>query len=585
MSRGTTRHGLGGYDRAKQVARDDLEKRLAARDEERGRTLEKLTGGQSTSERSTTISRPRRFSLRRSQSLKRPVQAKETGRIRSQSLSAKTVRLIGSSPPVPLPEAGAKERPKSEAGRGIYLGDLNVDLGGRFLLEASLFPGSDTDKRPQSSLYPDTTPSSGYSSLPQSTVPDSSFPNTANPPQGEFPYSRHSLKERKDSIRSGRYRGRPLHPAFASSTSLLAPSTIGLGFSPIATPVSLPESLMDEAIDLTAGGWKMSERSGSMEDITITLRDSPFAQPNAEADPGPSRVNQFFLPPLYPNSLRMTKSLGPGVLRSSYVAKAGTPPRPARSPSRGPPTPKEDRSDPLKISTTCSVVNDDSAPAPRKTPKTPRGTGRTVPMPSSFSLCSPPDAIDPLPALQPVSASTRQLRNNKSASFLSASASLRGLFKRDRAAQVSEGGTLASRITTVDAATVNTQEVKYRGRIISSPMDLDPPPPVDQKPTESYGALGHGPRKPRSPSTLSHDEEQEKDRARRERILSAALSQSLRAKRDVTPISTREVDKVRAIVPGTSRSRMAIPTALLAPAPINDVPGEEEPHRPLPFEP
>ncbi|ORX35658.1 hypothetical protein BD324DRAFT_631029 [Kockovaella imperatae] len=477
MTRGDSGISVAASE-TKKLIHADMERRLSMAEAERTRTMEKLTAEipAESSARGRDLRRRLSLSLRRSQSLKRSDSSPKANRTRSQSLSSKSVRQMGISSPSPLPEASTvPDRRSTDMIQGMFLGELNVDLGGRFLLEASLLVGTSSSDSPQGSIYPDTTtPSSGFTSLPVSADP------SVSPSESPHPIIR------RDSTKSEKYRGRPLHPAFASSTSLLAPSTIGLGLSPVTTPISLPQSLLEEAVDLTGQDkerWGNASKrvSGSMDNVSIQLGAKP---------PAPA---EFFLPQ-HPQSLRMTRSLGPGVLRAQYLGQEA-PPRPARSPSRGPPTPKE------------GGVDD-------TTPKWQRQA-------AGFSLCSPPGAIEPL--ARPVTQgsrdqSTRRLsRTNKSMSFLSASASFRSMFKRHREEP--------------NATSPVADEVTFRGQVIS--------PPLEQSPE---GQDAH------------------RDQKRRERILSEALSHSIKTKRLVSPSASA--------INGSSR--MSIPTALLDSAPISN---------------
>jgi hypothetical protein len=393
MIRGETRRGLGSYETAKMIARDDAAKRLAG-------------------EGPYAI-------LRRSMSFKRDAtKNRKSGTIRprSQSMSAKSVRDMGISSPVPLPSANtdadetvaekAKKRQSLGPSRGIYLGDLSVDLGGRYTPSSPAFSSSDS-----TSLYP----ASGGSAA--------SYPRSTKLGNGN----------------------KPLHPALnGSEISILAPSTIGLGFSPIVTPASLPASLEAEAIDLTgtyshrpepvarstSTSARLPKRSTSLHRIKIekppmkakpaepaprekSLRaseleraDEQSVEPEIgiEAELKPCRSfllaqNTFFIPPLaVPPSLRSSKSLSTLKL-------------------------------PLQLGSPESV--DTLPPAPATSNHTPVSQDRRT-RNGGFNLCSPSDAIDPLPHGDTVSPiSGPGVQRKKSTPFLTASASIRGMFRQN----------------------------------------------------------------------------------------------------------------------------------------------------------
>lgn len=372
MVRGDTRRGLGSYESAKQIARDDAARRLAG-------------------EGPYAI-------LRRSMSFKRDAaKDRKSTRHRSQSVSARSVRDMEISSPVPMPMPAnaetiadkAKNRQSLGPSRGIYLGDLSVDLGGRY-----------TPSSPASSDATSLYPASGSSAA---SYPRQSIVAPANK--------------------------RPLHPALnGSEISILAPSTVGLGFSPIGTQCSLPESLEAEAIDLTgththrpepkrslSTSAKLPKRSTSLHRIKIER--SPFKAPQAEPiqndalaadskdEQRESKVkprrsfllaqNTFYIPPLaVPPSLRSSRSLS--TLRLPNTSALGTPTE-------------------LLPPATVTVIVPNTSQDRRS-----RNAG--------FNLCSSPDSIDPLPRHE---ATSSGMQRKKSTPFLTASASIRGMFRQN----------------------------------------------------------------------------------------------------------------------------------------------------------
>lgn len=281
----------------------------------------------------------------------------EGKRVRAYSLSAKAAREVGlalSSNPIPTAD-------KRQTSRGIYLGDLAIDLGGRYCDRS---PSGTTE----TSLYPASTVSSP-------------------PPQS----------------------GRPLHPNLNKSEySILAPSSIGLGFSPLGTPVSLPESLQAEAIDLTGNyAPRASDPVPPVPSQPVTPAPAPAAQstsaPGTQGTMDPKEKpslrrsfllaqNTFYIPPISaPPSLRSSRSMSN---IHSPVTPHVSPPVPSIPPSA-------------------------SAYTKRR-----RGTGAFI--------CSPTDSIDPLPlpqnATSPSEAGGVSLERKRSKPFLTASNSIRMMF-------------------------------------------------------------------------------------------------------------------------------------------------------------
>jgi hypothetical protein len=370
MVRGDTRRGLGSYESAKQIARDDAARRLAG-------------------EGPYAI-------LRRSMSFKKDAaKDRKSTRHRSQSVSARSVRDMEISSPVPMPMPAnaetiadkAKHRQSLGPSRGIYLGDLSVDLGGRY-----------TPTSPASSDATSLYPASGSSAA---------------------SYRRQSIVTPANK--------KPLHPALngnGSEISILAPSSVGLGFSPVGTQCSLPESLEAEAIDLTgtythrpepkrsmSSSAKLPKRSTSLHRIALekpplkakpaepAQKDSLRSEDQEQAKLKPRRSfllaqNTFYIPPLaVPPSLRSSRSLS--TLKLPNQSGLGAP---------------TELLPPAPVTTNHTPLHD----------RRPRNGG--------FNLCSSPDTIDPLPRHNDISPGVHR---KKSTPFLTASASIRGMFRQN----------------------------------------------------------------------------------------------------------------------------------------------------------
>lgn len=368
MVRGDTRKGLGSYETAKQIAMDDAARRLAGE------------GPYSISRRSMSFK-------------KDAAKDRKSTRHRSQSVSARSVRDMEISSPVPMPMPAnaetiadkAKNRQSLGPSRGIYLGDLSVDLGGRY-----------TPTSPASSDTTSLYPASGGSA---SSYPRQSIVAPANK--------------------------KPLHPALnGSEISILAPSTVGLGFSPVGTQCSLPESLEAEAIDLTgtyshrpepkrslSSSAKLPKRSTSLHRIALetpplkarpaepplkdSLRSNDDQEEGAKLRPRRSFLlaqNTFYIPPLaVPPSLKSSRSLS--TLKLPKDSGLGTP-----------------------TELLPPLVPTNPIPQDRRT----RNGG--------FNLCASPDGIDPLPRHGD---NTAGVQRKKSTPFLTASASIRGMFRQN----------------------------------------------------------------------------------------------------------------------------------------------------------
>ncbi|OCF30554.1 hypothetical protein I316_07822 [Kwoniella heveanensis BCC8398] len=635
MMRGDTRMGLGGYDAGKLKAREDAERRLTGERE----------GG-------------RFASLKRSVSLrKKSEEGPRRARPRSQSLGSRSIRVGVDSaeqlPPPPLPvHLRRPYRPSSEVSDdSAFIGGLSIDLGSRYI-----------------NVNPDTF-------SPRDHTPSTSFASPQSADTSIFPASTPTSDCQSAIIENViRIVGKPLHPAFnESDVSILAPSTIGLGFSPVGTPVSLPESLKAEVIDLTETGRRvsspMTNNAGSHDGTSIVTPPTPHNDGNlpkpthlhvkddsssaAGSASSSARIprrslllaqNRFYLPPTHPKpvtglqkkpSLRPSKSLGPGLIKRAYTSTSVKDhldhPTGAASSSSNIESPDVAAGGVTASSTSASfgkglLKSASIRSTTRRLSKVfegedrsgiyqeqhTHGTERMGTTPSmrfgrrpltAFSLCSPSDAIDPLPYTSPGPSSgyphsqNRErskdhhsnhsrphstLRSNKSSPFLSASNSLRVIFgregfvarslsqaferespghhalPRDRSDHVYE---LTRRsASSAGQGAAEGQDLKSR---ISSPLEAD------------RGFEG------RSTSLTSrsraHEEAKERgrsaDRAWRESVLQEAVSLSISSglnKLAESPIvhdsanDSKQSEQQPRMVSSGSKSRLAIPDTLLA---------------------
>ncbi|WRT66608.1 uncharacterized protein IL334_003567 [Kwoniella shivajii] len=472
MSRGDTRKGLGGYDEPKNKVQEDMEKRKA---------LE----GNGTESKFASLKRS--ISLRKKTYLTYEEHNRKI-RPRSQSLSARSIKGREEASPLPSPsiipsmmKAGLPNLSSNLYLDERYSNDLSIDLGSRYYQDYDNTPSTIdliSPKSQDSSLLPASTPTSATSS-------SSEYPSFSN--------------AEKSSASNGVIKiiGRPLHPAFngngnesESDLSILAPSTVGLGFSPIGTPGSLPDSLLEEAIDLTGTGRRMSD-SPMIESVITppTPRNQgilpnpgvlhmnehyPDTSKNFNNGMGTQKIprrsvllaqNRFYIPPSHQKSspspqpqtqiqkkpsLRSSRSLGPGTMEDAYGSthircENRTPTATSTSFGRGLLKSASIRSSNRRFSKVSVHENDEKSP----TNQIHYGTER-IPASSSmrfhrrplttFSICSPSDAIDPLPphTASPHPSSehnhrneSRTTRSNRSSPFLSASNSLRVIFGKE----------------------------------------------------------------------------------------------------------------------------------------------------------
>ncbi|KAK8864647.1 hypothetical protein IAR55_001897 [Kwoniella newhampshirensis] len=554
MSRGDTRKGLGGYEMGKNKAREDAAQRLDGRSGE-----ENLLS--------------RRGSVRRSWSLRRKGDERQRKgpRPRSQSMTAaRTLRDLGTTPPLPLPSHTQKDArsflPVPQNTNGTFLGDLSIDLGDRYFSSPKSTPSSGWGTSPQSaatSTFASSTPSFDYASIPGVTASN-----------------------------VVRIVGKPLHPAFnESGISILAPSTVGLGFSPIGSPATLPESLRAEAIDLTRGKSELAspipinpeshaelQRKPSFEcNSPNTLEVSIERQQCSGTAPRVSRrslllaQNTFYIPPAHPKatmstrpSLRSSMSMGQGAMKRAFTS--GNLKHDACGITQ---SGKEPRRGGLLKSASIRSTRARSRLFERDREKTTERTSATSSMSmrfgssinpggascrplTAFSLCSPPDAVDPLPpSLTSSSPHTpdpdepgaarygRTLRSNKHSPFLSASNSLRVIFGKEgfvarslsQAFDKAENGK-----EDVNRSAPRPAERSLKSRI-SSPLEAAPR--IDPRKGE---------------------------RQWRESILRDALSSSISSsganKSVSTSTSDEEKDQKRVVSSGP-KSRSAIPSPLL----------------------
>ena len=513
MERETTRRGLGSYDSGKVKAREDAEKRL--------------NGDGTIARRVSQLGRS--VSLRRRDELAK-------ARPRSQSLSNRSVRDRGISPPVP-PRSPHRDTPRrpSDPARGIYLGDLSVDLGGQFHCDdraaKTFYPNSPMSA--DTTVYPSTSPSSGFVSLPP-------------------------IDRIDNELTELRVMGRPLHPAFAenaSEISLLAPSTVGLGFSPIGTPVSLPSSLEAEAIDVTETTRRLSALSS--QPSPSTSREIPASTEEVKAVPESGTPtcadsscttraallsqNTYYIPPVHPKpTLRSSKSSGPSTLRRAFTF--------GNLAAKGESATKGDTVRGL-------VASPSIVPKRSKTDlRASAGTARSKRPNTAFSLCSPPGAIEPLPSVEHPSPAAHpagmpgtepaRLRSKPSSPFLSASASLRVFFRRE--------GFVARSLSSVfdrdPRAEVEESDLKSR---ISAPIAAGRDGTVSKK---DKGGLRDAPGKV--------DEEDSRDQTWRRDVLAQAVSLSISS--SLNQLSKGgDGNREGKIVTSSSKPRLGIPVELL----------------------
>ncbi|WVR06821.1 hypothetical protein IAU60_003857 [Kwoniella sp. DSM 27419] len=394
MSRGATRDGLGGYDAGKIKAREDAEKRL--------------NNGPSG----------RLAGIRRSVSLRKKNEGEVLRtRPRSQSVGARSIPPLDLPPPMPLhlqaPSNGiaGPVRPSS-----AFIGGLSIDLGSRY---AGVLLPSDTSR------ISDSSPQSSSSSF---------FPTNTPSSDGEVARTTPVI----------RIIGRPLHPALhESDLSLLASSTESLGVSPLDSALSLPASLKIEARDPIP---LQSRAASILSPVTppIPALVTPPAPPHIErplvanspnattSDTGrlPQRSmllaqNSFFVPPAHPRplmslgkkpTLRTSKSLDPGAMKQAYtLSSPGIPEDTPPCGDHGLAT-QTQASMRKKLGKAASIrsttrrisrmlESDDSKGHPVGLE---RGGVATTPSMrfsrrplSTFSICSPPDAIEPLHDVSP----------------------------------------------------------------------------------------------------------------------------------------------------------------------------------------
>ncbi|KAK4685982.1 hypothetical protein P7C73_g4146, partial [Tremellales sp. Uapishka_1] len=430
MSRGDTRIGLGDYASGKVKARQDAASRAAK---------PSLPG---SIKRSISF-RKKRVAEEEKSSKPRP---------RSQSFGGKSIRELGlsiSSPvPIPIPTSTQLEYQKrSRMDRGIYLGDSSVDLGGRY---------RSSKHSDQSSPYPESTPTTGYMSLSEEVD--------------------HGPRRGAKDIKID---GKPIHPDM-SEISILAPSTIGLGFSPLQTPISLPESLEAEVIELAERGRKL------VSPASIAPPRRPVETERGPTKPDLIAQNTFYLPPLHPK---------PSIRSSSGMRRAAT-------------------------SMNLHHESSEARPAPGRNTFSPTlpSHGRR---PMTAFLCSPPNAIDPLPPL-PASPDVGT-PSKHSSPFLTASASLRGLFSSTKIA-----------------------------RSLSLVFERE-----DKDKLEREKGNEH------LKSRISSPLEANTDKLYRESILSQALSTSFHSQLNRLANEGIKEDQGGKLVSSGSKSRMPIPTQLL----------------------
>ncbi|WWD03270.1 hypothetical protein V865_001321 [Kwoniella europaea PYCC6329] len=637
MSRGDTRKGLGAYDSAKLKAQQDLEQRT-------NWTNTGLEG--------------RIASIKRSVSLRKKDSSEEPGRRtrpRSQSLTTtKSIRGLDEAPPLPSPSLmkGGYIPYGGECTSEGYTGELSIDLGSRY--HPQHLEGSST------TLEMDlASPRSAETSIFPASTPTSLEHN-------------HHLTSRSDTVmieKVIRIVGRPLHPAFnesEGSLSILAPSTVGLGFSPVGTPVSLPDSLLEEAIDLTETGRRLSS---PMIEAVITpptpqnqgiLPRQAFLAPyqchrpedqhshqcspslsagSTGSGTGSQRIprgslllaqNRFYIPSSHAKpsppmpvavkigvgvgsgvgvgrkpSLRSSKSLGPGIMKRAYAPvnfKADDngngqlgPCEPSSSTSFGGLLKSASmRSTTKRFSRISQNIDQHTHQqqnyGTERISSTSSMRFRSRPL-TAFSICSPSDAIEPLPQYNspssgmamenkgqtPSQSQSRTLRSNRSSPFLSASNSLRILFGKD--------GFVAKSLSQAFDKDHNNHQHHHQPRdsvYSERERSLSPRSKEELKlrissPLEASQNSEGAKRRHRALSPEYEEEAREKgrdaDKKWRESVLQEALSISISNSSSLhKPANYDKTDggAVPRMVSSGSKSRLAIPDQLLSAPNIRD---------------
>ncbi|KAK6909833.1 hypothetical protein I204_04748 [Kwoniella mangroviensis CBS 8886] len=629
MSRGETRKGLGTYDSAKLKAEQDFEQRTIWTNNGMGGKI---------------------ASIKRSVSLRKKDSSDDTGRRirpRSQSLTTtKSIRGLDEAPPLPSPslmKGGYIPYGQEYTSEG-YTGELSIDLGSRYhphhpdgsstTLEMDLA----SPRSAETSIFPASTPTSAE-------------------------YEDHHISRNHTVMGDNVIRivGRPLHPAFnesESSLSILAPSTVGLGFSPVGTPMSLPESLLEEAIDLTETGRRLSS---PMIEAVITpptpqnqgiLPKQAFLEPHQQHHPkgqhsykhspcaspsvgsngsgsGSQKIprrslllaqNRFYIPPSHAKpsppmqvdpkdgvgvggnpALRSSKSLRPGIMKRAYTsgnlkADANCQPGPSE------PSCSTSFGGLLKSASIRSNTNRFSRISENNDQQSHQqqhyGTERisftssmrfkTRPL-TTFSICSPSDAIEPLPQSNSPSpglgmetkgqtpSQSKTLRSNRSSPFLSASNSLRIIFGKDgfvarslsqafdkdhnNLHHQSRDSVYSEREREKSSSPKSKEELKLR---ISSPLEA----------SQNSGGVQS---RYRALSPEYEEEAREKgrdaDKKWRESVLQEALSISVSNSSSLHKLANydgTDGGAVPRMVSSGSKSRLAIPDQLLSAPNIRD---------------
>ncbi|WWC94498.1 hypothetical protein V866_001344 [Kwoniella sp. B9012] len=635
MSRGDTRKGLGTYDSAKLKAQQEFEQR---------------TNWTNIGLEGRIASIKRSFSLRKKDSSEEPGRRM---RPRSQSLTTtKSIRGLDEAPPLPSPSLmkGGYIPYGGEYTSEGYTGELSIDLGSRY-------HPHHLEESPTTLEMDLASPRSAETSIFRASTPTS------------LEYDHHLTSGSHAAMNDKVIRivGRPLHPAFnesGGSLSILAPSTVGLGFSPVGTPVSLPESLLEEAIDLTETGRRLSS---PMIEAVITpptpqnqgilprqafLAPCPSHRPEDQhshlgppslsagstgSGSGSQRIprrslllaqNRFYIPSSHAKpsppiqvaveigvgvgggvgvgkkpSLRSSKSLGPGIMKRAYASVD----RNADAKGNGQPNPCEASTSTsfgglLKSASIRSTTkrfsrileNNDQHTDQQQNYGTERITStssmrfRSRPL-TTFSICSPSDAIEPLPQSNSPSpglgmenkgqtpSQSRTLRSNRSSPFLSASNSLIIIFGKDGfvARSLSQAfdkdhknlhhqardSLYSEREREKSSSPKSKEELKLR---ISSPLE------ASQK---SEGER----RRHRALSPEYEEEAREKgrdaDKKWRESVLQEALSLSISNSSSLHKLANydrTDGDAVPRMVSSGSKSRLAIPDQLLTAPNIRD---------------
>ncbi|TYJ59026.1 hypothetical protein B9479_000014 [Cryptococcus floricola] len=326
--------------------------------------------------------------------------------------------------------------------------------------------------------------------------------------------------------------------ANASDVSILAPSSLGIGYASSIedSPVSLPESLEAECVDLTEGGLRVSQASNK------TSKQS-WQSPSPSPDAVEAR-NAYFIPPAYQQNTgpRLKRAHTYNDLKTVY-ALASFPGGPIEvQPELEPPADIT----PPRLGTPIDLAPRSASPPrtsaePSMFPSPPRRS--YAPSFRPVSLCSPSDAIEELLPVSPFqSPETSNRSKGKRSPFQQTRESLKGILLPFKG---------RSLIQTFDKA---EQQSALKSKI-SGPLEV-------------YGIK------------TDVRERKKSEREWREEVLRDVVGRSLSSQFRLVEETKRQQiggsEGVPRISSGSSKSRLPIPGALLAGVPPNpSVTGEE----------